>query len=187
MIVKGLLLVLIAVLSVAYPILVYLGVDRLSPTFFACVIAGLSIARMVVTREYRAMSQWLLLMTILGFAAYLHLSSSVTGLLFYPVLMSFLFAGLFISSIFSEQSIIERFARLAGKTITPTAKLYTRRLTGVWGVLLVINGIAAALLALYASMDVWTFYCGFLSYAIFVLVFIAEFFYRKHFIRKYGA
>ena len=104
----------------------------------------------------------------------------------YPALASLGIALLFASSLFSPVSLIERVASMQGATITPRAKVYTRRLTFVWTVLLCVNALIACVLAIYSPMKWWLIWTGMLSYLCFALVFIVEYAYRRHSIRRYG-
>src|SRR5690606_28892224 len=95
---------------------------------------------------------------------------AVTGnellLRLYPVLMSATVALLFGLSLNRDETVLEQLARRSGKSITPRARNYIRKLTVIWVVLLIANAIVALYLALFATLGQWAFYTGFLSYLL---------------------
>lgn len=156
-------LTLLAVLvSIAYPLLVYVGIQHVSPALFALVLATLAIAKFVATRSREqkgiANTELTLLIIALAYSLALVIANNELLLKLYPVLMSLCVALFFFLSLYKPESLIERIARLAGETITLRAKTYTRRLTGIWAVLLAGNALIALYLALFASLKSWALF-----------------------------
>jgi uncharacterized membrane protein len=149
----------------------------------------LAIAKFVATRSREqkgiANTELTLLMIALAYSLALVIANNELLLKLYPVLMSLCVALFFFLSLYKPESLIERIARLAGETITPRAKTYTRRLTGIWAILLLGNALIALYLALFASLKSWALYSGLLSYLFFGLFFAAEYGYRRYYINKY--
>ncbi|MFL0798853.1 MAG: hypothetical protein K6L80_00270 [Agarilytica sp.] len=179
--------VLASVLLLAYPVLIYFGIEKLSPAHFAAVLAVLMSVRFMLSPTARDVRQVALFTLVLLYVGSVVLSDSQLLLRLYPVLMSLAVASTFFVTLFEPESLIERMARLSGKVITPRAKVYTRKLTAVWFFLLVVNAVVSLFFAVEGSVDAWAFYCGFLSYILFATFFGAEFIYRQFYIRKYGA
>jgi len=146
----------------------------------------LSIAKFASTPNRGDHSSTAVLLFGLIYSGALALSNSELLLRLYPVAMSLTFSALFAISLSKEESLIEQFAKLSGKTISVNAKRYTRKLTGVWALLLLINALIALYLSLFATLESWALYCGLLSYLIFAAVFGIELLYRRHYIRTYG-
>ena len=177
--------VLFVVVSIIYPAIVYFGIQKLSPVIIAIFLFLLAAAKFYFLKDRADIAQVGILLVATIFSLILALSENELWLKLYPVVMSLCVAAVFFSSLGQEQSLIEKMARMSGKKISERAKGYTHRLTAVWGVLLLMNALVALHLALFASLAMWAFYCGVLSYIIFAVVFIAELVYRRYYIGKY--
>ena len=156
-----LLAALMLVLSLAYPVVVYLALGHVSPRWIALLLVALALARAWVTRE----SFWLgaaALATLLAAASFL--GDRWGPLKLYPALVNVVMFGLFAMSLWRGPSVVERLARLRETHFPPQAVAYTRRVTQVWCGFFVVNGLVAAATALWASPAVWALYNGLLSY-----------------------
>jgi uncharacterized membrane protein len=103
------------------------------------------------------------------------------GLKFYPVLVNVGFFIVFITSLFSNESIIERIARLNEPNLTYEAIAYTRKVTWVWCLFFLLNGGVAAVTALWASEKIWLLYNGIIAYILICSLFVGEWVVRKHY------
>ena len=188
-------LALIAV-SIAYPVLVWWLSMRTdsgaAPSIIGGFLGATCLVRAVVVYANADLSQtdkarsFALCLAGLTFALVLMFSRSQTLALFYPPLVSLAVSFVFFQSLSDERSLIERFAQMSGAKITVRAKRYTRKLTFIWGVLLVVNAAIASVLALYAPVKWWVVWTGFASYLVFILFFLAEYAYRGYSIAKFG-
>jgi len=88
--------------------------------------------------------------------------------------------GIFFYSILYPPTIIERFARIKTPDLPKKAIQYTKKVTMVWCGFFIVNGLVALWTALFASVKIWTFYNGFLSYILMGTLFITEFIYRQY-------
>ena len=183
---KLLITIVIVVFSILYPIIVYFGVQHLSPAVFSIVFLAMAVLKFFGARDRSDIAQVVLLLVVVMYSIALLLVNSEYWLRLYPVVVSICVAGLFAFSLWQPESLIERFARMGGQTITPRAKGYTRRLTLIWALLLVANAAVALYLAQFASFSAWALYCGLISYGIFGCVFAVEFIYRRYYIATYG-
>lgn len=186
---KPLITLILVVVSIAYPLLVYAGIQHLSPAIFALVLATLATVKFIAARSQGkqgiSATEWALLLITLTYSLALLIANNELLLKLYPVLISLCVALLFALSLRAPESLIERMARMAGETITPRAKAYTRVLTGIWALLLVGNALIALYYALFASLKSWALYSGLLSYIFFGLFFALEYTYRRYYINKY--
>ncbi|QEY11866.1 hypothetical protein [Cellvibrio sp. KY-YJ-3] len=185
---KPLLSLILVLVSIAYPLLVYLGIQHISPALFALVLAVLALAKFSAARrqgQAQTHAELGLLLVALAYSLALLIANSELLLKLYPVLISLCMALFFALSLRAPESLIERLARLAGETITPRAKAYTRVLTAIWAVLLVGNALVALYLAFFASLKSWALYSGLLSYVFFAVFFALEYSYRRYYIHKY--
>lgn len=156
-----LLAALLVLVSLAYPAVVYLALGHVSPRWIALLLVALALARALITRE----SFWLAaaaLATLLAAASFL--GDRWGPLKLYPVLVNGVMLGLFGMSLWRGPSVVERLARLRETHFPPSAVAYTRRVTQVWCLFFVVNGLAALATALWATPAVWALYNGLLSY-----------------------
>ncbi len=98
---------------------------------------------------------------------------------FYPVFMNGAMLAAFAASLFRGQSMIERLARIAEPDLPEAGVRYTRKVTFVWCGFLLLNGLIALWTALYASLEVWTAYNGFIAYLLMGALFGGELLVRK--------
>lgn len=84
----------------------------------------------------------------------------------YPVLMTGAMLFAFAWSLARPPSMIERFARMAEPNLPESGVRYTRTVTWVWCVFLVLNGAVALWTALFASLETWAIYNGVISYIL---------------------
>jgi uncharacterized membrane protein len=175
----------LVVLSVAYPLVVYFSIQDLSPLFFSSIITLLALVKFSISTDKTSKHEVSLLIATLACAWFIYVSKSDYSIKLYPVIISCFVGGLFALSLLDKESLIEKVARMRGKTITHHAKIYTRRLTIIWSILLLMNAMIALYLAYFASTESWALYCGLLSYGFFGCFILAELIYRRHYIAKY--
>lgn len=165
----GLVLLLV---GLAYPFIVYLGMDHLSPRLFALVLGALWLVRALSPKQ-TPLSR-VLSVTALVFCAVLALADSSTLLLGYPVLINLALLVLFASSLVSGMPIVERLARMQEPDLPPAAVHYTRQVTWVWVGFFAFNAAIATALALWAPLTWWTLYTGLIAYLLMGLLFAGE-------------
>jgi len=171
-----LLAAVLLVVSVAYPVVVYLALGHVSPRWIALLLVALALARAWVTRE----SFWLgaaALAAVLAVASFL--GDRWEPLKLYPALVNLVMFGLFALSLWRGPTVVERLARLRETNFPPAAVAYTRRVTQVWCGFFVVNGLIAVATALWASAAVWALYNGLLSYAAMGLLMGGEWLVRR--------
>lgn len=178
---------LIAVLILAYPVLVYLGLSQLDVRVLALILIALAIARVAgifgfgnkLAGDAPMQTQMIFAALILVIvAASSFIFDSAEALRFYPVLINCLFLVLFALTLRTPPSMIERLARLSDAHLPPEGVAYTRKVTMVWCGFFVLNGSIALYTTLMSDLDVWAFYNGFLSYCLMGLLFGGEYLVR---------
>jgi len=172
----GLLLV-----GLAYPFIVYLGMERLSPQLFAALLGTLWLARALSGRQDPL--SYTVTIAALLFCLALALTDSGALLLGYPILINLALLGLFAGSLCSGMPIIERLARLQEPELPPAAVRYTRKVTWVWVGFFTVNASIATGLALWAPLAWWTLYTGLIAYLLMGLLFAGEWLVRQR-VRK---
>ncbi|MFH7765893.1 septation protein IspZ [Acinetobacter sp. BSP-28] len=97
----------------------------------------------------------------------------------YPVFMSVGACMIFASTLIHPPSMIERFARLAEPDLPEAGVIWTRKVTMVWCGFFILNALIALATVLFASMQTWVLYNGFISYVLMGLLLLGEFILRK--------
>ena len=103
---------------------------------------------------------------------------------YYPVIVNFVLFCIFFGSTFSEETVIQKMAKLMEPNIKPKALEYTRRLTYIWSIFMLAN-FFISLATVFMSEKVWAIYNGFLSYMLVGGFFIREYMVRINFKKKY--
>lgn len=169
-------LVGVAVLTAAYPLLVYLGLGRFEPRWMALLLAALALLRALATRErvWLAAAAGALLL-----AAISALGNAALPLKLYPVLVSLVLLAVFLASLAHPPSVIERLARLQDPDLPPEAVAYTRRVTQVWCGFFAFNALVSLATTLWADDAGWALYNGLLSYLLMGALFGGEWLVRR--------
>jgi len=178
---------LLGLVLLAYPFAVYYGLNEWGIGAVAGILALVFFLRMIVSSKTRLRE--LKYMLWLGSGAGLiivslaYLFKNTRWLTYYPVIVNLLFFSFFLISLWQKETIIERFARLLEPELPDYARRYTRSVTKVWCVFFIING-TISLITSFMSLDIWTFYNGFISYVLIGLLFLLEFITRGYVKKK---
>ena len=165
---------LLGVLGVAYPVLVYFGLSAFSPQFILIgllIVVLLRAVTFVFAKRYAAAG---LAVLVAGIVAIGGIASELLAIRFYPVAVSLTMGSVFTVTLFTGQPMVERLARIRIPDLDAYSIAYTRKLTKVWIGFFAVNAMIATWTALYASMETWTLYNGFLSYLLIGILFIGE-------------
>lgn len=178
-----LLRLLIGLLTLLYPVAVYVGLQTFDARHLVILLLILAAARLLTLDQKTPLNHWLWLplLAILGLWSWL--TNSSLGLKFYPVLVNLCFLVFFAWTLRVPPSMIERLARLQDPHLPERAVPYTRQVTWVWCGFFAVNGTLALLTAVYASDALWAAYNGFIAYLAMGLLFIGEWLVRQRVIR----
>ncbi|MFC7408792.1 hypothetical protein ACFQPB_07960 [Hydrogenophaga atypica] len=79
------------------------------------------------------------------------------------------------------ESLVTRMARsVHGGVLSPAQLVYTRRVTGAWCVFFVGMAVMSTLLFVLAPVVVWSTFANLLGGPLIVLMFVGEYFWRRH-------
>lgn len=185
-------------LTLAYPLIVYVGLQRWPPHVLSGTLLGLlatlTTLRWLLTRstdsqaddtpQGRRLPVWpLLTMGLLALGAILKQGMFVKAV---PVMVSGGLLTMFALSLRSEQSMVERFARRQDPELTPDKVRYCRRVTIVWCWFFVFNITTTLVLAAVAPLSWWSLYTGMVAYVLIGTLFTVEYVVRKAKFRDYG-
>jgi uncharacterized membrane protein len=170
------------VIFVAFPLLVFAGVSRLGArttalALFAVLLPGAVRAAARGRGRLRAG-----LVLPLSTAVLLALAAALDDgrfMLAYPVLVNGALLLQFGLSLRGRRSLVETFALLQVPDLSEAEQRYCRSVTKVWCAFFVLNGTAAALLALFAPRPWWAAYTGAIAYGLVAVLFAAEYVVRK--------
>ena len=171
---------LILLAGILYPFLVFVGIDKVPPSFFVFIsifLIGIRFFRLGKTTPRRFLLPVFAIIIIIMLGLFFlspHLAVKA-----YPILMSLLFAGVFGYSLLSPPTVIERIARISEPDLPPEGVAYTRRVTIIWLGFLLINAAISLMTALWGSTQQWTLWNGLLSYLCMGVLFAGEFCVRK--------
>lgn len=167
----------LGLLTMAYPLVIYLGLRHYSPRVMALALVALALLRAGTSRQagWRAMA---LLAAVLALAVLV--SDHALPLKLYPVLVNVAMLGVFGWSLWHPPSLVERLARLREPDLPPRGVAYTRRVTQAWCVFFACNGTIAAVTAFAASDRVWALYNGAIAYGLIGAMFLGEWLVRRH-------
>ncbi len=165
---------LLGLLGVTYPVLVYFGLSAFSPQFILIGLLIVVLLRAVTFAVQKRYGPAGLAVLVAGIVAAGGLASELLAIRFYPVIVSLTVGAVFTVTLFTDRPMVERLARLKMPDLDDYSIAYTRKLTKVWIGFFAVNAMIATWTALYASMEIWTLYNGFLSYLLIGILFIGE-------------
>jgi len=180
---------MIAMLVISYPFAIYFSLHALEPRYVAMGIALVFALRFITLKHSTAVPAGLLALTRL-IPTIITLTGAVTALTviisnkliamqFYPFIINLFLFSIFFYSLWREPTIIEIVARLRTPELPIQAIQYTRKVTIVWCVFFMVNGMLALWTTLFTSIKIWTLYNGFIAYIVIGLIFSIEFIIRQ--------
>ena len=181
-----------AAIIVAYPLLVYFGLEHLDTRFVALIIIGLALLRLFVGRNVQVLSSLMphariVVVMLLIFGALTFAADRASLLQYYPVAMNLLMFLVFFVSLLRPPSVIERIARITTPDLPDAGISYTRKVTMVWCVFFVFNGSMALYTTLSTSLGFWAIYNSMISYTLMGVIFCGEYLVRRVVKRKISA
>lgn len=176
-------------LTLAYPAIVYVALQVVSPRAVGVAVLALLALRLAVLAPRRlALYARLGLPLVVAAAA----ASAVTlvwndprALLLTPALANLAFLAAFALSFASRETLVETLALAQVGTLSPEEHAYCRKLTGLWCVFFLVNAAVTARLALYGTLESWALYTGLIAYVLMGTLFAGEFIYRHWRFRRY--
>jgi len=153
----------LVVLTVLYPVGVYLAMGRVAPQWIAALLALLAVVRAVVTGQR---FWWAVAGGAAVLAAAAWWEGDALAVKLYPVLVNAVLLAVFATSLRHPPSVVERIARVREPDLPPSGVRYTRKVTAVWCAFFLGNGAAAAYTAAFSSDAVWALYNGLVAYGL---------------------
>ena len=172
------------VLFVAYPIVVWKGLQAGSPRTIALVLLAIlaPAAFLRMRASSREKVQGVAFLPLLSVAC-LTLASVLDHagfILVVPVLINALMLVSFGATLRSgSMPMIERFARLQEEHLSDAQREWCLLWTRIWCAFFALNGTTALVLAVFAPLDWWAFYNGLLAYGLIGTLLASEWILRR--------
>lgn len=151
------------VLLALYPFIVFVGIQHLPIGFFGAMVALVLLLRAGFMRPVERRAILPVLIVYVSYAAITALSGSQQLLLWYPAVINFSLCLLFALSLRTNESILLRLVRARNMKLSVYAPTYLHRLTAVWAVFFLLNGLMAILTGAI-SLKAWALYNGLIAY-----------------------
>lgn len=184
--------ILVALLSVAYPCLVFCGLYfwNISPRFLSLILVVLGAFHFVTYTQNKDEKKQNRTQSIVFFSFLLlilvgvWITNSPYILKLYPVVLSVVMLLAFSYTLHHAPTMVFRFATLQDKSVLKGpanyyVEKYCRKVTVVWCVFLIFNALVALATVVIASDLAWSLYNGFISYVLMGLLFAGELLFRK--------
>lgn len=168
-------------LIAAYPVIVLFGLRTLPLSSVGVILIAVALLRLWFLRHSIDKQTLPLILTLILILVLVHalLSGDPQSLKFYPVAVNATLLIVFTSSLNSGMPVVERLARLQDPELPEAAVTYTRRVTSIWCVFFLCNGLAALYTTLYCSFEQWAWYNGGIAYGLIALLFSGEWLVRR--------
>ncbi|WP_181832630.1 hypothetical protein [Bosea caraganae] len=170
---------LLIVLGLAYPVLAYWGHGTVSPAVFVLVALALLAARYLLAPVGPLNLNHPTVLIIGAALIVMGLVDQSLASLAYPSLISWAFASAFGLSLLHPPSLIERFARARHPDLPDEARAYCARITLLWTLWLLANGLIAAALAFGGKLELWLLWTSLINYLISGSLFGGEWLFRR--------
>lgn len=108
----------------------------------------------------------------------------IVVLKFYPPICNLFIFLVFFGSLFSKETIIEKFARLNSPVLKDSALRYAKKVNYLWVIFTFLNFLISVW-TIFLSDNIWMIYNGCVSYLLVGLVFGVEYIVRIN-LRKKG-
>lgn len=174
--------VLLTLLSLAYP-LIWLWQGQDSPIlgylpFLLALCWGAKAGLQAVGFQQFFAILMAIILLIVG------LSRSLETMYWYPIIINGIMLVMFGGSLWQNQTIIERLARLQDPNLPEEGVRYTRKVTQLWCGVFMLNIAISTLLIAAEQFAWWAIYTGVIAYVIMGVVMGGEWLFRKMVIQR---
>lgn len=169
-------------LTLSYPPAVHFALISAQTSWALWILAAVSLSQLLAIAPRFAQQKLtaiapalILLLCIIGLV-----QGSILALYLPPFIIQSGLLWLFGSSLRTgREPLISRIARLVFQQQDEVTLRYTRRVTLLWTLFFCALLVETLLLTLFASLEVWSLFANVINYLLIVLLFSAEFTYRR--------
>lgn len=169
-----------------YPIIVYLGLSWFEARKIAFVFILIFLVRFFFPAQSRPLFRkshiTLISITFLGIVIW---TNQGEVFLYLPALINFVLLCIFANTLIAPPSMIETFARMQIDELSEEEIQYCQKVTLIWCLFFIMNGVTIIGLAWFTDMGTWTLYTGGLAYFLMGSLIVGEWFYRHWRFRRY--
>jgi uncharacterized membrane protein len=170
-----------------HPLFVYFGMKmysfRIISLFIVFLIIGHFFAQDKNIYQTHLSVPFLVIILMCIFGAFLNRNIFI---LYLPCFISFSLLASFSYSLLYPPTTIETFARMLVSDLSIEEIVYCRRVTLIWILFFLLNGMTAFYTACCTSLAIWSLYNGLIAYLVMGLLFAAELSYRSWRFRRYA-
>lgn len=172
--------VLLGLIIIAYPAIVYFGLQYFEPSLVAGVFAVLFLIRHFCQKDSVSVmpNPTAMLVVVLGLLIFSAVANSALALKFYPVVINLSFLVIFGYSLYKPPTVVEVIARLK-EQLDQDGIAYTRNVTKVWCGFFITNASIALWTIFQTNEQIWLIYNGLISYLLMACLMVAEFIVRR--------
>lgn len=170
---------LLVALLLSSPLIIHVSILHGHVTFPLFFISTVFILVFVRSWFWRLLFAVMTILTVTSLAA---LDIPDKALLFaIPVLINTGFAIFFGQSLLPGKTpVITLYAILLRSEIDPRVIAYTRHVTQLWTMFFIALATESLILAVFASIEIWSLFANFLNYVFIAVLFAGEYYYRIH-------
>lgn len=161
--------------SLAYPILWWINNRSEWLHLLPWLLSGLWFAKAILQP---VKFQRIFAMTMSALLAFVAATRQLETMYWYPVIISGIMLGIFGSSLWTKQTIIERLARLQTPDLPESGIHYTRRVTQIWCAFFLFNILLTSAFILCKQYDYWALYSGCVAYLLMGILLLGEWWIR---------
>jgi len=178
---KSVIRLILAIIVIAYPFVIYFGLMHFEFWQVSLFIIAIALMRLLLIKNQT--SQYFKIgfvgaVLLLIFASLALILKQQVWFKVYPIVISLSLLYFFAASLWTEKSMIQRFAEIREKNITPEKQSYMIKLTQVWCGFFIFNALVSSYTMLFSSDKHWMLYNGFISYVLMGVLGLSELIYR---------
>ncbi|MBA2076397.1 hypothetical protein [Aeromonas veronii] len=177
-------------LLLLYPLLVYLGLSHGKRGLLALLLLPLFAIRLfagaALPGAWRWATRWLgaVGLLLIGFNLWFR---EHDWLLYYPIAVNATLLGTFGWSLTQPMTLVERLARLTTPDLPEQGVRYTRKVTRVWCLFFIGNGLFSGWTVWHGDLTLWSLYNGLVSYLLMGVLMGGEWLVRQRVMKRDSA
>ncbi|WP_444998336.1 hypothetical protein [Aliikangiella sp. IMCC44359] len=159
----------------------------MQPRYMAVILGLIIFFKYFVDRrnsDYKAPHKNITLLVGVAILFIVVISNSILSLKIYPVAINLTLLFIFAYSVVYPPSVIEQIAKISEPELPQSGIVYTRKVTIIWCMFFLCNGMFSLYTAIFTSIQFWTLYNGLIAYILMGTLFGSELVYRKIFLKK---
>lgn len=170
-------------LIIAYPLAAYIALWLERPLIIIGYLMSIFFILAIEKFQNKHWEAGIMLVMVIAIIAYLMQPAFRQYLLFLPpILMLLSLFILFAQSLLAGQTpLITRYASMLGDNLDERHLRYNRYLTSIWSTFFLLMTITSIFLAIFTSLEAWSFFTYVVSYILLGAFFVIEFMFRKHY------